>query len=50
LNGQTEPAGGVLAVGDADVYIVLVARESDAALQGFTARRADDVSNQEQGK
>ncbi len=48
LRGETEPARDVLTVGDAGMDVMLLARKRKTALERFTARRSDDVADDEQ--
>jgi hypothetical protein len=46
---QTEPAGGILAVGDHDVDVVLLADEREMFGERLATGRADDVGDRENG-
>ena len=47
LNRQAEAAGSVLAVRNAEIDAVLLARRGEAPLQRVATRRADDVADDE---
>jgi hypothetical protein len=49
LDGQAESGGGVLAVGDDRVDVVLLPRELQVLLENLAARRTDDVADDEDG-
>jgi len=49
LMRQTEPAGGVLAVGDDDVDVMLFADEREMFGERLATGRADDVGDRKDG-
>jgi hypothetical protein len=47
LFGETEPAGQILAVGDREVDVVLLAQQREVLRDRFASRRADDIGQRE---